>query len=57
MGVDAYLTKSESPVRIREAIQQVSTKYAAILLLLVFLLSKAGTALFQLINGSLLAVN
>jgi DNA-binding NarL/FixJ family response regulator len=57
MGVDAYLTKSESPVRIREAIQQVSTKYAAFLPLLVFLLSKAGTVLFQVINGWSLAVN
>ena len=57
LGVDAYLTKSESPVRIREAIQQVSTKYGAVLGLLLFLLSKAGPALFQAITASSLAVN
>ena len=56
-GVDAYLTKSESPARIREAIQRVSTKYAVIVPLLVFLLSKGCPALFQVINGSSLAVN
>jgi DNA-binding NarL/FixJ family response regulator len=57
MGVKAYLTKSESPTRIRETIQQVATKYAAIVPLLVFLLSKAGPALFQAINSLALAVS
>jgi two-component system, NarL family, response regulator NreC len=57
MGVDAYLTKDESPVRIREAIQRISTKYAAVLPLLVLLLSKAGMALFQIVNSSFLAAN
>jgi len=57
MGVNAYLTKSESPVKICEVIQRVSTISAAIIPLLVFLLSKAGPALFQVINGLSLAVN
>jgi DNA-binding NarL/FixJ family response regulator len=52
MGVDAYLTKSESPVRIREAIHQVSTKYAAITPLLMFLLTEAALSLCQMVNGS-----
>jgi DNA-binding NarL/FixJ family response regulator len=57
MGVNAYLTKSESPTRIREIIQQAATKYAAIVPLLVFLFSKAGPAVFQAINGSSPAVS
>jgi DNA-binding NarL/FixJ family response regulator len=57
MGVDAYLTKSESPVKIRRVIQQVSTKYAAFLPLLVLLLSKMGLFLFQAVSVSLLTVN
>ncbi len=57
MGVDAYLTKSEPPVRIREAIQQVSTKYAAITPLLVFLLSKVVLALFQAVNSYSIVVS
>jgi DNA-binding NarL/FixJ family response regulator len=57
MGVDAYLTKSESSVKIREVLYQVSTKYTAIVPLLVFLLSKAGPVLFQAVNGSSLAVS
>jgi two-component system response regulator DegU len=54
MGVDAYLIKSESPARIRAAIRQVSTKYATILPLLVFLLSRAAMALFEAANASAL---
>jgi DNA-binding NarL/FixJ family response regulator len=50
MGVDAYLTKSEAPTRIREIIQQISTKYAAFLPLLVFLLSKGSMASFLPLN-------
>lgn len=57
MGADAYLTKSESPVKIRETIRQVATKYAVIGPLLVFLFSKAGPALFQAINSLSLAVS
>jgi DNA-binding NarL/FixJ family response regulator len=57
MGVNAYLTKSESPARIRETIQQAATKYAAIAPLLVFLMSKAGPVLFQAINSLSLAVS
>jgi DNA-binding NarL/FixJ family response regulator len=57
MGVDAYLTKSESPVRIREVIRQVAAKYAAIVPVLVFLFSKAGPGLFQAINSSFLAMS
>ena len=56
-GVDAYLTKSESPVRIREAIHQVYTKNAPIVLLLGFLLAKAGLALFHAVHSSPLFVN
>jgi DNA-binding NarL/FixJ family response regulator len=51
MGVNAYLTKSESPARIRETIRLAATKYAAIAPLLVFLVSKAGPVLFQAINS------
>ena len=57
MGVNAYLIKSESPARIRETIQQAATRYAAVVPLLVCLLSKASPALFQAINGSSLAAS
>ncbi len=57
MGVNAYLTKGESPARIRETIQQAAKKYAAIVPLLVLLMSKAGLVLFQAINGSSLTVS
>jgi DNA-binding NarL/FixJ family response regulator len=57
MGVNAYLTKSESPARIRETIQQAATKYAAIVPVLVFLLSKVGLVLFQAINSLSLTVS
>jgi two-component system response regulator DegU len=57
MGVNAYLTKSESPARIRETIQQSATKYAAIVPLLIFLMSKAGPALFQAIYSASLQVS
>jgi DNA-binding NarL/FixJ family response regulator len=52
MGVAAYLTKSESPSRMREAILQVST----IIPMLIPLLLKAGMALFQIVNDSSLAI-
>jgi DNA-binding NarL/FixJ family response regulator len=57
MGVDAYLTKSESPARIREAILRVSTKYAAIVPLLIIVFSKIGWTLVQAGNGLPLLVN
>ncbi len=57
MGVDAYLTKSESPGRMRTVIQQASAKYAAILPLLVLLVSNAGLTLLQIIKGSALVAN
>ena len=56
-GVDAYLTKSETPTRIREAIRRVSRKYAAIVPLLIFVFSKIGWTLVQAGNGLSLAVN
>jgi two-component system nitrate/nitrite response regulator NarL len=57
LGVDAYLTKNEPPARIRESIQRVSTKYAAIMPLLVFVFSKIGWTLVQAGNGLPLVVN
>ena len=57
MGVDAYLNKSETPTRIREAIRRVSRKYAAIVPLLIFVFSKIGWTLVQAGNGLSLAVN
>ena len=57
MGVDAYLTKSESPARIREAILRVSSKYAAIVPLLIFVFSNISWSLFQAGNGLSLVVN
>jgi DNA-binding NarL/FixJ family response regulator len=57
MGVDAYLTKSEPPSRIRETIHRVSTKYAAMVPVLVFVFSRLGWALAQAGNGSTLVVN
>jgi hypothetical protein len=57
MGVDAYLTKSEPPSRIRETIHRVSTKYAAMVPVLVFVFSRLGWAKAQAGNGSALVVN
>jgi DNA-binding NarL/FixJ family response regulator len=57
MGVNAYLTKSESPARMRETIQQAATKYAAIVPLLAFLFLKVCLAVFQAINSSSLTLS
>lgn len=56
-GAEAYLSKGETPEKIREVIQQVYTKYAAIAPLLVFLLSILSWMLFQSIPGGSLDVN
>ncbi len=54
MGVDAYLNKSEPPVRIREAIVRASKRRRspfAIAPLAIFLLPKSGWILYQALHS------
>jgi two-component system, NarL family, nitrate/nitrite response regulator NarL len=57
IGADVYLTKSESPVKIQEVIEQVAAKYTAILPLFIFLLANAIPALFQTVNRPFLVLS
>ena len=52
IGVDGYLTKSESPAKIREMISRVSEKRSVIVPLLKFILPNLGWAVFQAVNIS-----
>ncbi len=50
MGVDGYLTKSEPPARIREAIDRIFQKRIVLITLFIFLVPKFGWSLFQAVN-------